>query len=104
MPAMCGGTPAHALIAMHAMLDLSTRAAPNVPRPLPKPGCRLIPHALLGLLVLFQPGAFATRAYYVLAVLGMVYMNFTNAKRAAALLPGGVAALLGGAPAKPHAH
>ncbi|KAL4447595.1 hypothetical protein ABPG75_004814 [Micractinium tetrahymenae] len=65
---------------------------------------RLIPHALLGLLVLFQPAAFASRAFYLLAVLGMLYMNFTNTKRAAALLPGGVAALLGGAPAKPHAH
>ncbi len=54
--------------------------------------------------MLFQPGAFATRAFYLLALAGMTYMNVTNAKRAAALLPGGVAGLLGGAPAKPHAN
>lgn len=47
---------------------------------------RLVPHALLGLLVLFQPSAFATRAYYALAAGGMLYMNFANARRAAALL------------------
>lgn len=32
---------------------------------------RLVPHALLGLLVLFQPGAFASWAYYLLALGGM---------------------------------
>jgi len=30
-----------------------------------------VPHALLGLLVLFQPGAFASWAYYFLALGGM---------------------------------
>lgn len=30
-----------------------------------------MPHALLGLLVLFQPGAFASWAYYLLALAGM---------------------------------
>ena len=51
------------------------------------PSCRrLIPHALLGLLVLVQPGAFASRTYYCLAAGGMGYMNLLNARRAAALL------------------
>jgi hypothetical protein len=45
-----------------------------------------VPHALLGLLVLFQPAAFATRTYYVLAVAGMAYMSVTNGRRAVALL------------------
>lgn len=44
------------------------------------PALRLAPHALLGLLVLFQPGAFATTAYWALALLGMGYMNATNAR------------------------
>lgn len=57
---------------------------------------RLVPHALLGLLVLLQPSAFATRTYYGLAVAGMAYMNANNARRAALLV--------GGPPAKPHAH
>ncbi|PRW60674.1 cyclopropane-fatty-acyl-phospholipid synthase [Chlorella sorokiniana] len=47
---------------------------------------RLVPHALLGLLVLFQPGAFASWAYYFLALGGMAYMNVTNVRRAVDLL------------------
>lgn len=101
---MSGGMPAcpEALASKRRCTGAASQAAAPVP-PAPPPR-RLIPHALLGLLVLFQPGAFATRAYYLLALAGMTYMNFTNAKRAAALLPGGVAALLGGAPPKPHTH
>ena len=47
---------------------------------------RLVPHALLGLLVLAQPGAFASWAYYLLAAGGMAYMNAVNAYRALDLL------------------
>ena len=74
-------------------------ASPTNPHPrLATPPCnRLAPHALLGLLVLLQPGAFATTAYWALATGGMAYINATNARRALDLLapapPG----------AKPHA-
>ncbi|PSC74866.1 cyclopropane-fatty-acyl-phospholipid synthase [Micractinium conductrix] len=47
---------------------------------------RLVPHALLGLLVLVQPGAFASRASYLLALSGMAYMTVLNGQRAATLL------------------
>lgn len=45
-----------------------------------------MPHALLGLLVLVQPGAFASRASYLLALSGMAYMTVLNGQRAATLL------------------
>lgn len=44
--------------------------------------CRLIPHAVLGLLLSVHPHAFASRAAYWLAVAGMVYMNARNAMHA----------------------
>lgn len=57
--------------------------------PIPRlfvPRRRLVPHALLGLLVLCQPGAFATRTYWLLACGGMTYMNSTNARHGLDLL------------------
>jgi hypothetical protein len=58
--------------------------------------CRLVPHALLGLLVLFQPGAFASKTYFALAVAGMGYIQISNARQASMLLHS--------ATAKAHAH
>ncbi|KAL4856846.1 Tuberculostearic acid methyltransferase UfaA1 [Chlorella vulgaris] len=57
---------------------------------------RLVPHALLGLLVLFQPGAFASKTYFALAVAGMGYIQISNARQASLLLHS--------ATAKAHAH
>lgn len=62
---------------------------------------RLLPHVLLGLLVLLQPGAFASWTSWGLATGGMAYMNAVNLRRGLDLLA--PAALPAAAPAKPHA-
>lgn len=43
---------------------------------------RLLPHAALTLAVAVQPGAFATRARYAMAIGGLLYMNFANVLKA----------------------
>lgn len=40
--------------------------------------CRIVPHAVVTLLVLVNPRAFGGMAYYLMALLGMAYCNFMN--------------------------
>lgn len=65
--------------------------------------CRLVPHAVMGAVVLINPAAFGSPLYYGMCLVGMAFTNWLNGHKALLLLRSGGSAgqqqLQGPAPA-----
>ncbi len=61
--------------------------------------CRLLPHLAISAILILSYGAFSHAAYFVVALLGMLLLMISNARRASKLLRGA-----GGAAGRPLGH
>lgn len=65
--------------------------------------CRLVPHAVMGAVVLINPAAFGSPLYYGMCLVGMAFTNWLNGHKALLLLRSGGSGqqqLQGAAPAR----